>query len=330
MKRILFASVLLAAVFAGCVKDGSVKESKKNELDIRLLRSVQAHRGYVFYVGFSRDLSAMASGGADNAVRIWNTKDWTERMTIPEEYHAMWGIPLDYSPDGQYLAIGAFDTLKLLAVGENYREIAAMKTRDRGIQSVAFSPVSNYVVSAGVDGVLTVWSVPNLSNVSTVKAHTSEVWSVCVSPDGKNAVTGGEDSTFKIWSFPDLKEVKTVKFHTLPVEYVRISHDGTMVLAASADSTVSVWKWGEFNAPYRLLRAHMGSVLTAEFYVNDKLIFSGGDDDSIYAYDISGGDIVYQLKEHFGDVMTIAFSPDGKWMASGSRDRAVKVWSIDY
>lgn len=330
MNRFLIASVLLIAVIGGCANDGNVKESKKHELNVQLLKSIQAHRGYVFYVAFSRDLSMMASGGADNAVRIWNTRDWSERMTIPEEYHEMWGVPLDYSPDGKYLAIGAFDTLKVLAVSENYREVAARNIRDRGIQSVAFSPVSNYVVSAGVDGVLTVWSVPELSNVGSVKAHSSEVWSVCVSPDGKYAVTGGEDSTFKIWSIPDLKEVKTVKFHTLPVEYVRFSHNGKMVLAASADSTISVWKWGDYNAPYRLLRGHMGSVLTAEFYINDELIFSGGDDDSIYAYDISGGDIVYQLKEHFGDVMTIAFSPDGKWMATGSRDRTVKVWSIDY
>lgn len=330
MKRLgLFVLILLAG-FAGACSDSGVKPETGGGkgFSVRLLKSVQAHRGYVFYIDFSGDGISLASGGSDNAVRIWDIRGLNPLKTVTENYHEIWGIPLAYSRDSRYLLIGSFDTVRLLEAGSDYREIAAAKAHPRGVQSVGFSSDGKYAVSAGVDGFIRVWSVPGLSNVFTVKAHETEVWSVTISPDSKYAASGSEDATIRVWTFPELKEVRTVKFHALPVEYVRFSHDGKMLLAASADTTVSVWKTGEWNEPYRLLRGNMGSVQVAEFYTDDRKVFTGGDDNSVYAFDLNTGDIIYQIKEHFGSVMTIAFSRDGKFMATGSRDRTVKLWSV--
>ncbi len=324
------SAVLLTGTL-GCSGDATARQDtleRIKTLRIDPILTMPAHRGYVFYARFSPDGKWLASGGADATIRLWKTGEWTNVRTITENYREVWGIPLSFSPDSRYLAGGAYEVLKLYKAGDQFREIAAQSAHPRGIQTVSFDREGRTLVSGGVDGMIRVWTVPELRFLSEIRAHASEVWSICFSPDGTLLVSGGEDNTVRIWKYPGFELQQEIRFHTRPIEYVRVSQDGRYLLAASADGSVSVWKWGDFGRPYRVLKGHMGAVLVVEYNPLFSLIFTGGDDDSIYVFSADTGETVYQLKEHFGDVMTLAFSPDGRILASGSRDRTLKIWSV--
>ncbi len=337
-----FSVFILLTVYASCGKkevvspDGiplvvtetpPVVEAK--QLRLTLYRTLVGHHQYVFYLDFNKSGNRLASGAADRSVRLWDYKTGKELFCRFEQYGAIWGIPVHFSPNNRYLVIGAHETLKVL-YSDSLREERAQLAHSRGIQSLHVSPDSRNVLTAGVDGKLIVWSVPELEKKTELQAHNKEVWNVCISPDGNLALSGGQDSLAKIWSFPDLNLRHQIDFHRMPIEYVRFSDDGKFFLLASADSTVSVWRTNNLSEPYRVLRGHLGSVLVAKFSPDSRYIFSGGDDNEIYVFDIEKGDIVTRVKDHWSHIMSLSVSPDGKFLASGSRDRTIKIWSITF
>jgi WD40 repeat protein len=303
--------------------------SKKAEnISLTLIKTLEDHYLYVFYVSFSPDERLIASGSADKTVIINDCSSWKVVNIMKENYYDLWGIPVKFSPDGNYIVYGSYETLKIVSV-RNFKEITNAYAHKKGIQSLDISPNGQYIISAGVDGQLRVWGVPDLKPITNVLGHDKEVWSTCISADGKFAVSGGEDGFLKVWKFPSLELQSAVKYHKKSIEYVSISPLQKYILCASADSTISIWKWGEYQAPYRVLTGHKGSVPVAIFSSNENLIFSGGQDDCIDIFDIEKGTMIYNLKAHNGDILTLCLSPDGKFLASGSRDRTVKVWQFN-
>ncbi len=308
----------------------NVNSERLADFGLKLEKELLGHTRYVYCLDFSPNQEYLASGSADETIRIWDTRSGKEKRTIEESYKELWGIPVRFSPDGNYLAAGVYEKLKLYDAQSNFNERASCDAHKRGIQSVSISPDNKYVISAGADGEIKIWSIPDLKLVSSRMAHSSEVWSVSVSPKGDFLISGGEDGSFKVWKIPSLELFKDVKFHILPIEYVRYSKSGNLFLVASADATVSVWKKGEYNGPYRLLKGQLGGVLTADFSPDERFVFSGGEDDTIYVYELKTAEVIYRLKEHYGDVMSVVVSPDGSFLASGSRDRSIKFWKLSF
>lgn len=304
--------------------------SYRPKISLILERTLTGHNQYVFYLKFDPVSNLIASGSADNTVRVWNYMTGAEICRIKERYYEIWGIPVDYSPDGKYLVIGSYETLVVLDARKDYMTAATKLAHKGGIQSLVVTPDSKQVITVGVDGNLSVWDIETLNPIKTIKAHGVEIWNVCINPSGTLLITGAEDSTAKIWNYPSLEIKKTIEYHKFPIEYVRFSRDGSKFLLASADGSVSVWKTSQPNEPISILKGHIGSVLVAAFSADGNYIFSGGDDDDIYIFEVSSGNIIDRLQEHMGDVMTLAVSPDGQYLASGSRDRTIKIWSIKY
>lgn len=281
-------------------------------------------------MSFSYDDKFLASGSADRMVRIWDVKTWKTLYVLTNDYNEIWGIPVAFSRNNKYLIIGAYENLIVFSIDDNFKILTRKFAHKKGIQSLYVSPDSKYVASAGVDGVISIWTLPDLSLIESKKGHLSEVWNICISEDNKYLISGGEDCFMKIWHFPSLTIFTNVKFHENPVEYVRISYDGKLLLQASADSTISVWKWGNYKEPYRILRSHIGTVLVAVFTKDSKYVISGGDDDQIYVYDIEKEEVLFHLKEHYADIMNITLNKDNTLIATASRDRTIKIWKLIY
>lgn len=343
MKRFLFLLFFVFFVLSSCgsknkgVRPENVSNpsnllpstQKEIKFSAEVYRTLTGHHQYVFYTDFSPNGEVLASGSADQTVRLWNIEAGKQIFEMENKYDEIWGIPLEFSPNGRYLVIGAYEVVKVLDLQDGNRVIATNFAHKRGVQSLSISPDDHYLVTAGVDGELIVWTLPDLHPVANVKAHNSEIWNVDVSPDGKEVLSGGEDSTAKVWSLPNLKLLKTIRYHKSPIEYVRYSRDGKRFLLASADSTTSVWnRWGSEIEPLSVLTGHVGGVLVATFTADGLFVLSGGEDDLILVHNISQKKPQLILKEHFGDIMTLSVSSDGRYFASGSRDRTIKIWKI--
>ena len=73
---------------------------------------------------------------------------------------------------------------------------------------------------------------------------------------------------------------------------------------------------------------HGGSVQTVKFSpVNNSLIASAGDTDTIKLWDLRNG-TVSTLRGHTRQINSVAFSPDGELLASGGDDWTFRLWDI--
>ena len=116
--------------------------------------------------------------------------------------HTDWVRALVFSPDGEWIASGAFDaTVRLWRVADG----ELLVTREEHTSSVlglAFSPDGELLASASVDTTVRLWKMPALEPYDLLRGHTDFVFSVAFSPDGKSLASGAVDNTVRVWDVP--------------------------------------------------------------------------------------------------------------------------------
>ena len=96
---------------------------------LQKLTSFPAHDLATWDVSFSPDGAMLATGGADNVARIWDTVDWTMRHELSHE---------------------------------EFEETVVAKGFRNAVLCTAFSPDGKWLVTGGLDGVLTIWRLPEI------------------------------------------------------------------------------------------------------------------------------------------------------------------------
>jgi WD40 repeat protein len=157
------------------------------------------------------------------------------------------------------------------------------------VNSVAFTPDGERLISASSDGTVKVWSVASGELLKTIEATPAEVRSLAVSPDGKLVAAGIRYGVIKFWNVADWSERRS---WTSP-------GDDVWAVAFSADSKQLFTAAGEWNRPA-----------------------------AVAAWRVSSGEQVASY-QHTGEVLCLAVSPDGQQLAAGGGDRTVSIWKLD-
>ena len=80
------------------------------------------------------------------------------------------------------------------------KEVASLAGHASFVNSVAFSPDGQHIVSGSSDELVKVWSVSARKEVASLAGHSYYVRSVAFSPDGQHIVSGSCDNLVKVWS----------------------------------------------------------------------------------------------------------------------------------
>ena len=110
------------------------------------------------------------------------------------------------------------------------------------VQSVAFSPDGQHIVSGSGDGTTRVWSATTGETLAgPFTGHTSSVRSVAFSPDGHHIVSGSSDGTIHVWNSMTGETIAgPFTGHTNSVNSVAFSPDGQRIVSGSDDQTIRV------------------------------------------------------------------------------------------
>lgn len=85
-----------------------------------------------------------------------------------------------------------------------------------------------------------------------------------------------------------------------------------------------IWKNTDFPIT---LKGHSSDVNAVVFSANGQKLFTGSDDKTIKAWDLSGKQEMFTLSGHSGWIWAIANSSENKMLASGSADNTIKLWN---
>ncbi|KAI9813198.1 MAG: translation initiation factor eIF3 subunit [Thelocarpon impressellum] len=274
------------------------------------LGTYHGHQGALWTVDVDPTTTVLASGAADNTVKLWDIKTGKCLKT--------WEFPtavkrVEFNEDGtQLLAVtekrmGFLGTIVVLDVkadvdAEQSEEPSLKITCEDSKATVAgWSYLSKYIIAGHEDGSVSQYDAKSGEQLNNVQAHEADlqVNDLQWSPDRTYFITAGKDKTAKIISARTLETLKSYTTDT-PLNTAAITPKKDFVILgggqAAMDVTTTSSRQGKFEA---------------RFYHR---IFE---------------DEIGRVKGHFGPLNTIAVHPLGLGYASGGEDGYVRVHHFD-
>lgn len=125
----------------------------------QLLHSLKGHKGDVAGLSFCNEGKILASGSADNTVKLWDVAEGSLLKAFAG--HTSDVRSLAFSSDGKILASSSNDaTVKLWSI-DTGEILGNLIGHGKTVWDVTFSPDGQRIVSAGSDTTLKMWPVPN-------------------------------------------------------------------------------------------------------------------------------------------------------------------------
>ncbi|MFO0937116.1 MAG: protein kinase [Gemmataceae bacterium] len=231
--------------------------------------------------------------------------------------------------EGEWLRVIVFD----VALNKERESCAGHLGK---ILSIAFSPDSQRLATAGNDRFVRVWNSASGALVSTCQGHTSKVLNVVFSPDSQRLVSASSDGTIRQWDARTGEPVEPpYAEHVGQVIAVDYSPDGKWIASAGTDRTIRIWQ-AEDQQDIAVLHGHRGTIGNVKFAKNGRqlvslsplvpLVTGSVGDGTIRIWDVDPNVTLPILKGHTSYVYPVAYSPDGHWIASGGWDNTVRLW----
>jgi WD40 repeat protein len=244
-------------------------------------------------VAWSRDGRQILTGDGNKAL-LWDMYEGREIQRFDE--------PLEYKYPGR-------------PAGIFYEDYATP------VESVAFSPDGQRVLTGGLDGRAILWDTTTGAELRRFQGHEGPVWSVAFSPDGRRLATGGEDKTTHVWDAETGKQLASLKSRWT-VRAVAFSPDGLQLVAAHLSDLNSpgeaiLWdikkrkKLRQFPAQH----PDRDTVTTVTLSPDGRKVLTGTYD-KVILWDAASGEQLWSKQTSLP--WNVAFSPDGMKVLTGA------------
>jgi WD40 repeat protein len=302
---------------------------------------VSGHRGEITSLVMAPGGKLVASGAADDTVRLWDADSGKER----HQFAAPHGTCAAFAPDARRVALGTASGSVLLRDTATGKELHRLQGHQQGVGAVAFSPDGKTVASRGtMDDSIRLYETATGRKLRMIgppppknAGGAGQVFmmmgpgagrlGLAFSPDGRliaspRANTGNApggfapggmpmQTTLHLWRVSTGKEVQKI---VLPPQYSLVSFafapDGRVLATENADQTITLWEVASGKE-----RARLGKPPAVQPPPGGAVMMLG-----------VGGRF-----GRFGLAAaspTIAFAPDGRTLAAASQDQSVHLWDI--
>ncbi|RHZ57930.1 WD40 repeat domain-containing protein [Aspergillus thermomutatus] len=317
---------------------------------------LRGHLRGVSAVRFSPDSTMIASGGADGAVKVWDTR--SGKLIHTFEGHLAGISTISWSPDGATIASGSDDktirlwnvltVLPFVYVSHLTQLMSLFHWQGKAhpipfvghhnyVYQIAFSPKGNMLVSGSYDEAVFLWDVRSASVMRSLPAHSDPVGGIDVVWDGTLIVSCATDGLIRIWDTATGQCLRTlVHEDNPPVTAVKFSPNGKFVLAWTLDDCVRLWNYvegrciktyqGHVNRKYSLLGGF--GIYGLPGAPPEAFVVSGSEDGSILCWDVVSKKILQRLEGHNGVVLGVdtCILGEQRLMVSCGLDGTVRVW----
>jgi WD40 repeat protein len=328
--------------------------------DGQLVRTLTAHQGNVRRVVFSPDGQSFASASSDGTAKLWSVAgELQQTFTLKEPIFS-----LAFSPDGQTLAFGNFQSVQLWqrdgtpvqtfsfpegrnltwAVafspdgqtvlsghtgGQVYRwtrqgDRETVITFEQNVNALALTPDGQTIVLGLSEGQIAIVDVESGSMRRDIAAHQSRIWDLTFSPDGQHFASVSQSGRAKLWAL-DGRELATLQGDTASLLGVAFSPDGEILGTVGQSRQVKLWR---VRHPLRtVLQGHQDNVQQAAFHPQGEPIATASTDGTVQLWQRTGERLALLRSPDSQPIWSVQYAPDGSQLAS--LGVAIHLWQPD-
>ncbi|MFH8497849.1 nSTAND1 domain-containing NTPase [Streptomyces coeruleorubidus] len=312
-----------------------------------LSKLLRGHSGYVAAVAYNSKGDVLASAGADQQIRLWDTADPDHPKPLgkPMYGHKGYVATVAFNPKGDVLAsAGADQQIRLWNTADpDHPKPLGQELRPRigAITSLKFSADGRMLVSGGA--MVRIWDMANPIRPKSLGlplgGEVPVTGPIALSPDGDTLATSDHDNSVRLWDVTNQGKPKPLP-KSLPghgglVRAVAFSPSGRTVATAGEDRSIRLWDISRRGDPKSLggaPNAHSGAIYSIAFSKDGHKMASVGQDNAVRLWSVASMGSLIPLGEpltgHVGTVFSVAFSPDGRGLASAGSDETVRLWSL--
>ncbi|POS87437.1 putative eukaryotic translation initiation factor 3 subunit I, partial [Erysiphe pulchra] len=272
------------------------------------LGTYHGHQGAIWTVDVDPTSTIIASGAADNTVRLWDVKTgkclkvWDFNTAVKR---------VEFNEDGtQLLAVteqrmGFLGTIVVLDIvldveaKQSDEKVLTITCAESKSTVAGWSYLSKYIVAGHEDGSVSQYDAKTGEQILNELVHEAIITDLQWSSDRTYFITASKDKTAKLINVLNLEVLKTYVTDT-PLNSASITPLKDFVILgggqAAMDVTTTSSRQGKFEA---------------RFY------------HKIFEQEIG------RVRGHFGPLNTVAVDPSGKGYASGGEDGYVRVHQFD-
>jgi WD40 repeat protein/serine/threonine protein kinase len=283
------------------------------------------HTGPVYSVAVHPDGKTIASGGADNAVRIWDAA--TRKQLRLLRVHSAPILSVSFSADGKYLAAGAQDGRIGLWDSATWERIRLTPDHTRGPARIVFSPDSRTVAAGSENGNVNTWDVSTGEARAPLLGRTGAplVRAIAYQADGQLIATGNQEGTIDVRELNTGRLVQHFRLEA-PVTDIAFAH-GSQTLAAMFDSPDAILSQWDLSSSEQTVRpGHMAPHGSLAIHPAGHLAATGASDGTVRLWDLTPHS---RNSRRFGPgpfgsaVHQVAFTPEGRYLATANANSAV-------
>jgi len=290
------------------------------------------HNAPIGAVAFDHSNGVFYTGDSDGILCKWDLKKLKalERIVPADNKHLVYDVhkgaisAITVLKDSRLVSMGWDDTAHYTKNGKLQSEAL-----DITAQPTAASTGTSLTAILTVNGVMLLRDGKQVSKEILPLNYTANC--IMVSKDDKAVYIGGDDCKIYVYS-SELKEKHVIADgHLKPLHSFALSNDGTM-LAAGDTRDVCVYKTADYSKVVGKSKwcFHLQKIQALAWSKDDKVIASGGADDSIYLWSIAKMKRIHYRFAHRGGVVGLTFKEDtpGMTMVSVGRDSCVVQWEV--
>jgi len=225
---------------------------------------------------------------------------------------------LDWSPDGEWIAVGHRDYA--IRVFDPKREVlvATLRGHTGRITSIRFAKDSRRLLSTGQDGTVRVWRVPEMSLAYTLEIGT-RCSTVDASDDLRQLAVSSNDGIIRFYDLDRGTLTREVPVHAGPAHGIDFDARGRL-WSVGADSTV---RRIDGDTVETIAEAE-GRLYGIDVAPDSETIAYASSSRVAYLRQPDGE--THRLGGHYDEANLARFAPDGSWLITTSDDASVRRW----
>ncbi len=235
--------------------------------------------------------------------------------------------PVDYSRDGQTLAIGSDDGAVLLCDTASGLPLRTLHGHHGRVYAVAYGPGDAVLATAASDCVINLWDPATGELLYRLEGCRNWVWPMGFNPDGYLLATGDASGTVRLWDVAAGALFGELPGHASQVWTLGFQPEGGLLATGDSAGTVRLWDTatGSLCAGFP---DHRGSVYRLMFSPDSALLATVDHGGTVRLYDVAQRRIQQELAGHGAPVYALDFHPDGSLLATGDTHGVVQLWEV--